>query len=137
MTGSAPDPKGEPQRVLVVDDVPEVRSFVRFLLEERGYLVDEASDGEEAVDVCDKQAYDLVLMDIVMPKMNGIEACREILSSHPERPPPRVIMLTAYDDHGLILDSLKAGALGYILKPVAGDFFVEAVESLLGRSLPP
>ena len=119
-----------------MDDVAEVRGFLRSHLEEQGYVVDEAADGREAVTLCDKEDYDLVLMDIIMPWVDGVEACRQILAAHPKKKPPRVVMLTAHADPGLILESMSAGALGYILKPVVGEVFVESVRNFLQRELP-
>jgi CheY-like chemotaxis protein len=119
-----------------VDDADELRTFLRSLLEEKGYQVEEAASGNEAVELCDSREYDLVLMDIILPDLNGIEACRKILSAHPERQPPKIVMLTAHAEHGLILESLMAGAQGYILKPVTAELFFESVESFLQNEKP-
>jgi DNA-binding response OmpR family regulator len=100
-------------RILVVDDDPAIRKFVQVNLEARGYLVLEAADGEEAVRVAEKEKPDLVILDIVMPEMDGFEACRKIRqwSSSP------VIMLSAREGENDKEKGEACGANDYLTKP--------------------
>lgn len=90
-------------------------------------VVGEASDGQEAVDLSEKLNPDVVVMDIVMPKLNGIEATRQIKKVSPST---RVLILTAYDDDHYIMGLLEAGAVGYLLKSARGKDMVEAVHAV-------
>ncbi len=107
------------RKILVVDDDMDLRSSIVSALNEEGqYTVDQACDGEEAVNRVRASQYDLVLMDVNMPKMTGIEALKEIKAHDPSI---MVIMLTAFSN---ILDAVKAtrlGAFNYLEKPVKSD----------------
>jgi DNA-binding NarL/FixJ family response regulator len=113
-------------RVVVADDHPVFRSGLRTLVEESGRLalVGEAADGEEAVAVCLAQRPEVVLMDVRMPGMSGVDATRRILA---EAPQVRVVVLTMLEDDTSLLACLRAGARGYVLKGAGPDEIVDTV----------
>src|SRR3990172_11642520 len=102
-------------RVLVVDDHAILRDGIRSILESQEdiIVVGEASNGEEALDFVSKVIPDIVLMDISMPKMNGLEATRLITEQFPQ---VKVLILTQHDNREYIAPALGAGASGYVLK---------------------
>jgi len=102
-------------RVLVVDDHAILRDGIRSLLESQEdiIVVGEAGDGAEAIELADKLLPDIVLMDISMPKTNGLEATRIIKDRHPQL---KVLILTQHDNREYIAPALGAGAAGYVLK---------------------
>ena len=102
-------------RVLLVDDQRLVRAGFREILAGEGFtVVGEAADGREAVELADRLGPDVVLMDIQMPGLNGIEATRQILSR--PAPRPRVLVLTTFDLDEYVYEALRAGASGFLLK---------------------
>lgn len=113
-------------KILIVDDHPMLREALHRALdgEEDMEIVAEAGDGEEAVKLTSELKPDLVIMDIVMPKLNGIGATKKIKEVIPNT---AVLILTAYNDEEYILGLLDAGAAGYILKSARGSDLVEAV----------
>lgn len=115
-------------RVVIVDDHKVVRSGLGAFLEvyEDFELAGEASNGKEAVDICAKLAPDVVLMDLVMPEMDGAAATRTIREKYPH---VQVIVLTSFKEESLIEDALKAGAIGYLLKNVSADDLASAIRS--------
>jgi NarL family two-component system response regulator LiaR len=114
--------------VLIVDDHAVVREGLRSLLslEEDIELAGEAGNGVQAVQRVGELLPDVVLMDLVMPEMDGIEATRRIRSLSPRT---QVIVLTSFADDEKVFPSIKAGALGYLLKDVSPDDLVEAVRA--------
>lgn len=116
-------------RILLADDHALVRQGTRELLEREGDLevVAEAGNGEEAVQLACEHWPDIVLMDIAMPKLNGIEATRQIKASQPK---VSVLVLTAYDDDQYIFALLEAGAAGYLLKNVGADELIVAIRAV-------
>jgi NarL family two-component system response regulator LiaR len=115
-----------PTRVIIVDDHDMVRSGLAVFLEafEDLVLVGEASDGAEAVRLCAEAQPHVVLMDLVMPRMDGIAATRAIRKSHPD---VQVIALTSFHNRDLVLGALQAGAVGYLLKSASIDELAEAI----------
>jgi two-component system, NarL family, response regulator LiaR len=115
-------------RVIIVDDHRVVRSGLSAFLEvcDDFELVGEAANGKEAIDVCTSQNPDVVLMDLVMPEMDGAAATRAIREKHPHI---QVIVLTSFKEENLIEDALKAGAIGYLLKNVSADELASAIRS--------
>jgi NarL family two-component system response regulator LiaR len=111
---------------MVVDDHAVVRSGRGAVLAafEDMQLVGEAADGEEAVKLCEKLKPDVVLMDLLMPKMDGVEATRAIRQKFPET---RVIALTSFKEKEYVEGALKAGATGYLLKTVSAEELVAAI----------
>ncbi len=116
-------------RVLVVDDGAENRELVRFLLEEAGLVVDEAENGRKALERVRTQHYELILMDVQMPEMDGFTATRHMRESGLETP---IIALTANAMKGFEQECLAAGYSGYFSKPIDVDRFMEKMASLLG-----
>jgi diguanylate cyclase (GGDEF)-like protein len=121
----------QPKRILVVDDHPDNVQVLRARLEARGYLVDEAGDGEEALErVYTAPPPDLILLDIMMPKIDGLEVVRRI-KSDPTLPFIPVIMQTALDTTENVVQGLDAGADDYIAKPIKFGELDARVKSLL------
>lgn len=118
----------EPIRVLLVDDHAVVRSGLgAFLLAfEDLELVGEAGSGAEAVRLCGELNPDVVLMDLMMPEMNGAEATTIIREKYPET---QVVALTSYKEEELVHGVLKAGAIGYLLKNVTADELADAIRA--------
>lgn len=116
-------------RILLADDHALVRQGTRELLEREGDLevIAEASNGEEAVRLACELSPDIALMDIAMPKLNGIEATRQIKASQSK---VSVLVLTAYDDDQYIFALLEAGAAGYLLKNVSADELIVAIRAV-------
>ena len=114
-------------RLLIADDHALVRSGLRSMLQrEPGIeIVGEARNGREAVELCRSLGPDLVLMDMRMPEMDGLEATRTI--KH-ESPGIEVLMVTMHESRDYMLEALKAGAAGYVLKDAARDELVDAVQ---------
>lgn len=124
----------KPIRVLIVDDHVLVRKGMAALLEteESIEVVGEASDGQEAVDKVGRLQPDVVLMDLVMPHMDGIEATRRIMESQPG---VRILVLTSFAGDDKVFPALKAGALGYLLKDAEPEELVRAIREVHhGRS---
>jgi DNA-binding NarL/FixJ family response regulator len=122
-------------RIMLVDDHEVVRVGLRSLLERRENfaIVGEAADGDEAVDVARQMKPDVIIMDIRLPTMSGIEACREIRDDLPDT---RIIMLTSYADDEAVYGSIIAGASGYLLKQTRGQDLAGAIERVArGESL--
>ncbi|GHE91655.1 DNA-binding response regulator [Streptomyces spiralis] len=120
----------KPARVVVADDQTVVREGIVMLL---GLLpgievVGSAGDGHEAVELVAELAPDVVLMDLRMPRCDGVEATRRIRSEHPGT---QVVVLTTYADDESLFPALRAGARGYLTKDAGGDEIVRAVESVL------
>ncbi|TLS47510.1 response regulator transcription factor [Streptomyces montanus] len=121
---------GTPARVVVADDQTVVREGIVMLL---GLLpgievVGAAGDGDEAVRLVAELAPDVVLMDLRMPRCDGVEATRRIRSEHPST---QVVVLTTYADDASLFPALRAGARGYLTKDAGGDEIVRAVRSVL------
>lgn len=116
-------------RVIIADDHAIVREGTRRVLEAEKDIevVGEASDGEEAVNQATKLRPDVAILDIAMPKLNGIEATRQIKSLLPSA---AILILTAYDNDQYIFGILEAGAAGYLLKNVRSSELVEAIHAV-------
>jgi len=130
-----PGGPGEALRVLLVDDEPLFRRGLQLVLRTVTGLevVGEAADGVEALEQVRELVPDVVLMDVRMPVMNGIEAARRIRS---EVPSTRILMLTMSDDEGDLFEAVKAGANGYLLKEVTIEEVAEAIRAVgRGHSL--
>lgn len=123
----------EPIRVLLVDDQRLMRDGLRTLLELESDLevVGEASDGQQAVQAYAELKPDVVLMDIRMPTMNGVEATARLCQDWPEA---NLIILTTFDDDEYVFEGLRAGAKGYLLKDVSGEELATAVRAVAGGS---
>ena len=135
---------GERIRVIIVDDHSIVRVGLQQVLEQSGEfeVVGQASDGEEAVRaaadvspdvvVMDVVVMDVVVMDVMMPKKDGVEACREIMASAPET---RVLMLTASTEEDAVLEAVAAGATGYLQKETGREQLLSAMRNVAQGNL--
>ncbi|WP_371784768.1 response regulator transcription factor [Streptosporangium subroseum] len=122
---------GEAARVLVVDDEPALREALQSSLEFEGYRVGLASDGQAALETLEREPYDLVLLDVMMPRLDGLTACRRLRAVRNHVP---VLMLTARDAVGDRVSGLDAGADDYLVKPFELDELLARVRALLRRS---
>ncbi len=125
--------KTKPATILLVDDEPEICEMVGEFLERRGYLVQAATNGEDALKLVRKNPPDLVLLDIYMPGLNGVEVLRRLQTSHPA---VGVIMLTASQEEPLLKTALALGAFDVLPKPVDLDQVEMAVMVKLMLSAP-
>ena len=116
-------------KVLVVDDAAFMRMRCSRLLIEQGHVVVEAANGREAVDVYQLEQPDLVLMDITMPEMDGLEALRAIRQVDPAA---KVAMLTAMGQQQIVIEAIKSGAKDFLVKPFDRERVLAAVEKLVG-----
>jgi AmiR/NasT family two-component response regulator len=117
-------------RILVAEDETIIRLDLRELLERAGFEVcAEARDGEEAVALARSEAPDLAIMDVKMPRLDGIEAARRILE---ERPIP-IVMLTAYGHDELVSRAVEAGVFGYLVKPFREQDLLPAIRTARAR----
>jgi DNA-binding NarL/FixJ family response regulator len=116
-------------RLLLVDDQRLMRDGLRILLElEADFeVIGEAEDGAQALKVYRQHAPDVVLMDIRMPVMDGVESTRRLRESDPNS---KIIILTTFDDNEYVFEGLRAGALGYLLKDVSGDELADAIRKV-------
>jgi DNA-binding NarL/FixJ family response regulator len=117
-------------RVIVADDQPLVRNGFRMILdaEDDVEIVGEASDGLEAVELAGEHCPDVVLMDVRMPNLDGVEATRRIVDAcDAGRPPLRVLVLTTFDLDEYVIEALRAGASGFLLKDVNPEDLVHAI----------
>ena len=116
-------------RVLLVDDQAMVRQGLRMILEAEPDLtvVGEAADGLEALEIVPRARPDVVLMDVRMPRMDGIEACARLRAERRPAPCPYVLMLTTFDLEDYVYAALRAGASGFLLKDAPADQLVAAV----------
>jgi DNA-binding NarL/FixJ family response regulator len=114
-------------RVLAADDQRVVREGLAMLLEllPDVEVVGTAADGEEALALADELRPDVILMDLRMPRMDGVEATSRLRTSHPEI---KVVVLTTYADDRSVIDALRAGALGYLTKDAGGDEIRQALQ---------
>ena len=138
---SAPVPPGAPAapqvRIVVADDHQVIRTGFAGLLDTQPdfAVVGVASDGAEAVRVCREAHPDVVLMDVRMPGMDGIEATRHLVGAVPSRestPGPKVLILTTFDLDEYVYDALRAGASGFLLKDVTAERLFDAVRVVAG-----
>jgi DNA-binding NarL/FixJ family response regulator len=122
-------------RVLVVDDHDIVRQGLRAMLESKGGIVviGEAGDGEQAVIQARLLMPDVILMDLEMPRKNGISAIRDIIA---EQPAARILVLSSFSEDSQIVESMRAGALGYLLKTAKLDDLVTAIRQINNGETP-
>lgn len=125
--------KDERIRVMIVDDHSVVRVGMKHVLEQSGEfeVVGQAADGEEAIRMAADVSPDVVIMDVIMPVKDGVEACREIMESAPET---RVVMLTASTEVDAIVEAVAAGATGFLQKETDRERLLSAVrDAVLGE----
>lgn len=116
-------------RVLTVDDHEILRGGIRFLLLaiDDIEVVGEAHSGEEALALCEREQPDVVLMDMRMPGMNGVETTRRLRERYPE---VQVLVLTSFHDRELVQQAMQAGAIGYLLKGISMEDLAQAIRSV-------
>ncbi len=122
--------EGDKYKILVVDDELHIRNILKFQLEKNGYLVLLAENGEEALQMVRKESPDLVILDLMMPKMDGFEVCKRIRENYQTTQIP-IIMLTAKSDLPDRLKGLKDGANDYLIKPYSNEELLLRVQNVL------
>ncbi len=117
-------------RVLIAEDDQDIRELIVLTLSFHGFEADSATDGQEAVEFALEKSYDIILLDVRMPRMTGYEACRRLreLESTKEIP---IIILSAKGQESEIRAGLDAGANEYILKPFAPDLLIHKINEVL------
>ena len=114
-----------PIRLMIVDDHQMLREGLRRSMSEIGFdVIGEASDGDEAVTRATAQRPDVILMDVTMPRMDGVEACRQVKDVLPDT---QIVMLTMHADQSVLADAIRAGASGYLVKDCSTDEIADAV----------
>ncbi|MFC3882766.1 response regulator transcription factor [Bacillus songklensis] len=119
-------------KILVVDDEERIRRLLKMYLERENYVIEEAADGEEALEKALANHYDLILLDLMMPGKDGIEVCKELR----EKKATPIIMLTAKGEEATRVQGFEAGTDDYIVKPFSPREVVLRVKALLRRSSP-
>ena len=126
---SAPTPA---RRVFLADDHAVVRQGLKGILEQEGFeVVGEASDGHAAVRMCDLLQPEVAILDLAMPRLNGIDAAQEILRLCPRT---KIVLLTMYPEECYMLASLRAGITGHVLKSKAASGLIRAIEEECSRA---
>jgi len=116
------------RRVLIADDHQIVRQGLRALLEKAGHLVvAEAANGREAVHLAGEHQVDIAVLDMIMPVLNGVDSARELIRVAPQ---VRTILLTMHADRPYVVEALRAGAKGYVLKTQAAEDLVRAIDEV-------
>jgi heavy metal response regulator len=118
-------------RILLVEDENNVAAFIKKGLEEEFYTVDAAENGSEGLSMATVNDYDLILLDIMLPGMNGIELCRELRQRGMKVP---ILMLTAKDSVSSRVEGLESGADDYLTKPFAFSELLARIKALLRRA---
>ena len=125
-----------PLRILLAEDNVVNQKLAMRLLQQMGYRADLASNGIEAIECCERQPYDVVLMDVQMPEMDGLEASRRIAAKWPAGQRPRIVAMTANAMQGDREECLAAGMDDYVTKPIRVDALVQALASVPARTHP-
>lgn len=120
-------------KILIVDDEPDILEFLRYNLLKEGYEVITASDGEEGVRIAEQTHPDLIILDIMMPRMDGVEVCRH-LRNKPEFSNTLIAFLTAREEDYSQIAALEVGGDDYITKPIRPRVFLSRIKALLRRS---
>lgn len=117
-------------RILVAEDEPDIRELIAITLAYNGFEVLSAADGVEALTMADSDSFDLIILDVRMPRMTGYEACRELRRRETTRDIP-IIFLSAKGQDSEVQDGLEAGADEYIIKPFAPSDLAQRVRAAL------
>ncbi len=118
------------KKVLIVDDASFMRMMVKEILTKNGYEVaGEAENGQKAIEKYAELSPDLVIMDITMPEVDGIEAVKRIKASDPEA---KIVMCSAMGQQAMVIEAIQAGAKDFIVKPFQADRVLEAVKKVIG-----
>ncbi|MBL4678786.1 MAG: response regulator transcription factor [Mucilaginibacter sp.] len=124
------------QKILIVDDEPDILKLIEYNLKKEGYQVYSARNGQEAVAEAKRTQPDLIVLDIMMPKMDGIEACR-IMRTMPEFKNTFMVFLTARSEEYSEIAGFNVGADDYIAKPIKPRALVSRINAILRRNAPP
>ncbi|MFD1362233.1 response regulator transcription factor [Lentibacillus salinarum] len=119
------------KRILIVDDETSIVTLLTFNLEQAGFHTDSAYDGAEAVDKAESTAYDLIILDLMLPEMDGMDVCRHLRSIRIDTP---ILMLTAKDEESDKILGLELGADDYLTKPFSPKEVLARVKAILRRS---
>jgi len=119
------------KRILIVDDEPNIVISLEFLMKREGFETEVAADGEAALEALARNRPDLVVLDVMLPKMNGFEVCRQIRSS-PDSRDLKILMLTAKGRETEVARGLGLGADAYVTKPFSTKDLVAQIKRLLG-----
>lgn len=120
----------EKAKIMVVDDEQKIRKFLRIYLENEGFIVKEASGGREALDMFGRERWDLIILDLMMPGLDGLEVCQEIRKTNTTP----IIMLTARDTEIDRIRGLEMGADDYVVKPFSMGELAARVKAVLRRT---
>src|SRR5258708_25806718 len=123
------------QKILIVDDEPDILELIEYNLKKEGYQVYTARNGQEAVSEAKKSLPELIVLDIMMPKMDGIEACR-IMRTMPEFKNTFMVLLTARSEEYSEIAGFNVGADDYIAKPIKPRALVSRINAILRRNAP-
>lgn len=123
----------EADKILIVDDEPDILEFLEYNLTKEGFNVVTAADGEEALKVAEKEKPDLIILDIMMPKIDGVEVCRQ-LRAKPAFDHTLIAFLTAREEDYSQIAALDVGGDDYITKPIRPRVFVSRIKALLRRA---
>ncbi|MFY8024377.1 MAG: response regulator [Sediminibacterium sp.] len=124
--------EGKAKQILIADDEPDILEIIRYNLEKEGYEVLTAKDGNEAIEKAKEFYPDLIILDIMMPRKNGVEVC-QILRTQPSFQDTLIIFLTAMSDESSQIKGLETGADDYISKPISPKVLVSRVNALFRR----
>lgn len=123
------------KKILIVDDEEDILDLLEYNLEQEGYQVLKALDGEKAIDLAVREKPDMILLDIMMPKLDGIETCRRIRGL-PDMDRIYIVFLTARSEEYSELAGFEAGADDYISKPIKPRVLVSRIRAIMRRELP-
>jgi two-component system alkaline phosphatase synthesis response regulator PhoP len=124
------------RKVLIADDEPDILEILKYNLEKENYQVTTAKDGNEALDKAKQHQPDLIVLDMMMPRKNGMEVC-ELLRAQPQFKDTLIMFLTALSDEATQLKGFSTGADDYVTKPVSTSVFVSKVNALFRRMRKP
>lgn len=122
------------KKILIVDDEPDILEFLQYNLKKEGYLVVTAPDGQQAIHTAEREKPNLILLDIMMPEMDGVEACRVLRSNKAFDDTP-IAFLTARDEDFSQIAALDVGGDDYITKPIKPRVLISRINALLRRSV--
>ena len=125
------EPKGK--KILIADDEPDILEILEYNLTAEGFTVVKAKDGAEALDIARKERPDLIILDVMMPRKNGMEVC-QLLRSQPEFSSTLIIILTALSDESSHIKGLETGADDYVSKPISPKVLNSRVNALFRRT---
>jgi two-component system alkaline phosphatase synthesis response regulator PhoP len=120
------------KKILIVDDEPDILEFLQYNLKKEGFDVVTASDGKQAITVAEREKPDMIILDIMMPELDGVETCR-LLRSHKDFADTPVAFLTARDEDFSQIAALDVGGDDYITKPIKPRVLISRIQALLRR----